>query len=1373
MKIKTRNLLAVILSVLCAVLLAVGVSFVLPKNEVKTAHAAGGELIKANGAVDLDEAKALAQAAGYTDFGAMYQALESGASISGSGFHDYVVTVGGKNWYAVYASGTELTLLYVGEAYSSTWSDGTYSHDNLTINSNVYEYSYIRSCLNAGATQYLGGFPNYKTYNGDQKAPNAAVAPNTHTEFVDFLPGGRFSKYIIAGPLGDSVWLPGTGELGTWGATTTQLSSSKWMWLRDPHATTRGHALSLGSDGSIRVAGDNVFTIESIRPAIIVDISQFCIEEPTDVTVTYNGNPQTLANVAAEDKEWYDSAKMTLDYVDAPMTDKGTYKVKATLTQDLIDQEMKFLGTPDTSKGETDYIRYFEFKIDPKPLNATLTETDGNVTLTVDQSGLCGSDSMPTTAIQYTSTDGNGYNSTTAPAQKGSFKAEAVITDTNSNYSLNCTPASVTYTINAIKVDLPALPPTAVPEYDGTSQTITLSNYTHDGKGVNIFSVSGKTASNASVATAPTFDTANGTVTFKDAGTYTVTFTLEDTVNCVWKSDSSTGQKNITFTVKPKQLTVAVTNNNGGLWNWGIGTAVDATVTVSDIISGDNVKLTTSYTASTGVSVSSTGTANGGATSVGDTISLPANLVQDTYTLSAQIDNENYSISDGLIAASMPLSFTIGAAVFDPDAFTWTYSENGTGSTAIADGDNFLKYKLDAAGKPYEYKLSINLGSFVSVFRTLTDSDYTNHKQTDADTYTTTVRLTIKDSDYSFDTTKIYTNATIISTTVADVVIHWTIQKGDFTDLDTLPWVYRDGTSGSWVDYNPAKPPEYSGKTITVKLKGDVDGTLRGLKPAYGAHDAEKEISPYVLNVSFSVTDTKNFNVPAGITFNWEITKKQINVQWEPDVALTYSGTKYPEWNGNEYYATQLRYDKPEFADKVEYIYSCTLPDGSTYSGRGVEALAYITEQALAASQKIAVEVEVELKSDPTIQKSYELNDTTGGGYKTTFMVGDNKIVAKVELTTSGEYSEFNYNLTVTGEDMDSGKYTVTVYKGTNISDPDDPANTKIDNFDPKTADAGEYFVVVALTGDWDNEYRLSGRIKTFEILPKSVDLPVIGNIVFSGKDINLVDYMTGFDANLMEFVAGGDFEGLRNVSENGYVAQLKLKDSNYRWKYDDSKSTAKFGLCDYEINKFDDTTAVYKWNIAPLVVDTTNMWSKGKNGATLNLPKNVKDLIAGGTLEVGYRYYDTEGNFIETPEIKGNNQFKVEAVFGGDDAVRNVQFKTGDTTLGNTSPAINYTVPQSGIAAFGGKVLSFLKNNWWWLLIALAVLIFLIILIVVIAKRRKNKEEREEKKRQKEEEKERREEEKRRREEEREAERERQKHELELAKAKQEAELA
>ena len=696
-------------------------------------------------------------------------------------------------------------------------------------------------------------------------------------------------------------------------------------------------------------------------------------------------------------------------------------------------------------------------------------------------------------------------------------------------------------------------------------------------------------SSNKNVATAPTFDATKGEVTFKDAGTYTVTFTLEDAANCVWQDGGGTGRKDITFTVNPRQLTVAVSNDNGDLWSWGVGTAVKATVTVSGIVSGDSVTLITYYETSAGAQVKSKGTANGGNDSVCDVLDLPANLLQGDYTLSAETDNENYSLTDGLAGAGMPLTFTIGSVVFNPDAFTWVYSENNaTGNQQIQDGDSFLKYKLDSAGNPFTYTLSINLGNFAGIFGALTDTDYTNRKQSNAGAYKTTVRLKIKNTDYSFDTTKTYNNATIISTTEADVFINWTVEKGDFTGLENLPWVYRYGT-GDWADYNPSRPPEFGNGTVTVKMKDDVEGTLKGLTFNYGGINSERNKGKYVVKMSFGVTDTQNFNIPQGFNFEWEITKKIINVQWEQDVAIIYDGTKYPELQGNEYYATQLRYEKPEFADKVEYIYSCTLPDGSPYSGRGTDALAYITEQALAAQRRIEVEVTVELKNDSSILNDYELIDSTGGDFSTSFMVGDNKLPAKVELTASGEYGDFDFNVTVTGEDMDSGKYTVAVYKGTNISDPNDPSNTLITDFDPKTADAGKYFIVVTLTGNWENEYRLSGKVKAFEILPKGIDLPVLNDVIFTGGEINVVDYLTGFDENLMEF-ADGEYAGLRNVSKTGYTFKLRITNPNYCWNYGgDVKAAARYSVSDYEINKIDSTTAVYNWNISPIIVDTTN----------------------------------------------------------------------------------------------------------------------------------------------------------------------------------------
>ena len=701
------------------------------------------------------------------------------------------------------------------------------------------------------------------------------------------------------------------------------------------------------------------------------------------------------------------------------------------------------------------------------------------------------------------------------------------------------------------------------------------------------------------------------------------------------------------------------------------------------------------------------------------------------------------------------------------------------------------------------------MGAHAGVFQTLTDTDYTDHKQTDAGTYVTTVRLRIKNADYSFDTNKTYTNATIISTTEADVFINWTIEKGDFTDLDKQGWVYRYGASGSWTDYNATRPPEFGNGTVTVKMKGDVEGTLKGLTFNYGGINSERNKGKYTVKMSFGVTDTKNFNIPQGFNFEWEITKKIISVQWEQDVAITYNGTEHPEWKGNEYYATQLRYDKAEYADKVEYIYSCTLPDGSEYSGRGIEALAYITEQALAAQRRLEVNVTVELKSDASIQNDYDLIDTTGGDFSTSFVVGDSKLVAKVELTANGEYGNFEYKLEVKGEDMDSSKYEVKIYKGTNISNIDDPENVLIENFDPNTADAGDYIAVVTLKGNWADEYRLTGAKKPFKINQKSIPVPTLSDVVFTGGDVSILDYLGGSWAEYKDVITvEGEFEGIRNVREGGYVATLTLTNVNYKWDYGTGEAAVRYALtaknaASEVIAEGSDSVASYKWNVTPLVIDTTELWNKSKGGATLNLPQNVQNLIAGETLTIGYKYYDgASGEALEEVEFKGGKQFKVEAVMGGFDAENgNVVFKNSDTEFGAVSNSINYTVPQSGAAAAFGKVKDFVTKTWmglpiWaWMLIALAILILLIIIIVVACKKRKSKEEREaikaakeeekqrreEERRQKEEEREEekrrrdeeREEEKRRREEEREAAKAKQEAELELAKAKQEAELA
>ncbi|MDE6104793.1 MAG: hypothetical protein K2G38_03795 [Clostridia bacterium] len=687
-----------------------------------------------------------------------------------------------------------------------------------------------------------------------------------------------------------------------------------------------------------------------------------------------------------------------------------------------------------------------------------------------------------------------------------------------------------------------------------------------------------------------------------------------------------------------------------------------------------------------------------------------------------------------------------------------------------------------------------------------------------------------------------------------ELVFTYVIRKAEvdadkIKDTTLLQWKYSTEDDTKWKNYTDTSFPEYNEIAMVdfrinpSKYNTDGNGTLAGITGASldsitnGAGNPEKQ-GPGKRFVTIAYTvDENNYekvnhdnNVLSGkYKYEVEISPKIIDsskltlTTWKD----TDGETDKTNSLGVPYQIWELDLENPSFANFIEYeyyLYDAVQGTVGTYIGKGDTALldltnpggpyAYLNIDAGSSAYIYVKPVINQTKVDKVNgEPKYALKDLSGNtdkdadgndGYKK-FEFGKQMTVIKVELVKE----EIEYGTAFTAADIikitmggnvaAESTYNTAVYK-----DKIDEANLVGDlaSFCTNSAklDAGKYIIKVTAVNE-DLFVAVPATVN-FAISPKEVELPTLGEIVFTGSGLNLADFLGGsWDPEAMTL--GGDFEDIRNVSKSGYSATITLKNANYRWKYEgNDKVKIAYSLSDYEINQLDASTAVYKWNIAPLVIDTTKLWNKGNKGATLNLPQNVKDLIAAGTLEVGYRYYDGDGNFVESPEIKGGKSFKVEAVFGGDDAVRNVQFKTGDTTIGNTSPAINYTVPQSGMQAFGGKVLSFLKNYWWWILIALAILILLIILIVVIAKRRKNKEEREEKKRQKEEEKERREEEKRRREEEREeekrrreeererekaereaererqkaeleAEKERQKAELELAKAKQEAELA
>ena len=391
MKIKSRNLLTAILALLCAVTVALGISFALPENKANLAIAASTDE-----PISMNELDTLAQSAGADNMVELVKDILNGTTLQANKFGGHVVAFGGKEWWPVYFNNSDgkavLTLWLKTSLGNYAWSDGTYSTGLANPKSNNYATSWINAAINAGKTSlgyYYGSYSNgagttCTQYQNNQKSASAVMAPTDFTALEDFASGGKFDEYILNFGDLDKVFLPSEDEVkngGIWGCTTTQWAGATY-WLRTSHPSYYGCAYPMTGSGV--VGYDYIYALSGVRPAICVDVTKLCkVNEPEDVDVIYNGLTQTLDNVATDKKEWYDNDLMDITYPSAnagDMKDVGTYSVKVELKANL---GFSFKGTPDESIGETETIRYFDFKIKPLGIavpivqNATVTYKAG------------------------------------------------------------------------------------------------------------------------------------------------------------------------------------------------------------------------------------------------------------------------------------------------------------------------------------------------------------------------------------------------------------------------------------------------------------------------------------------------------------------------------------------------------------------------------------------------------------------------------------------------------------------------------------------------------------------------------------------------------------------------------------------------------------------------------------------------------------------------------------------------------------------------------------------------------------------------------------------------------------------------------------
>ena len=210
MKIKSRNLLTAILALLCAVTVALGVSFALPKNEIKSASASGEISEIWNGkSFNKSELKNLYVSltgkpnASLQDVINLAQTPQNSANLrKNNGESDIIVTIAGIRWSAVY-----LTLSREGDVALTLWSmessDSAVQFNNYATNvdgntpANMYGTSYIRAeALNIG-----GGYAN--SYNDDyhnltgQATKKHTVSENKWAKFTSDQCTGNLTDFIL------------------------------------------------------------------------------------------------------------------------------------------------------------------------------------------------------------------------------------------------------------------------------------------------------------------------------------------------------------------------------------------------------------------------------------------------------------------------------------------------------------------------------------------------------------------------------------------------------------------------------------------------------------------------------------------------------------------------------------------------------------------------------------------------------------------------------------------------------------------------------------------------------------------------------------------------------------------------------------------------------------------------------------------------------------------------------------------------------------------------------------------------------------------------------------------------------------------------
>ena len=665
----------------------------------------------------------------------------------------------------------------------------------------------------------------------------------------------------------DYIWLPSLTEIGIdetvngiWALSSNQRYSYIMAALRSGYFELPGY-IYVATEDKIDIATTGFNLI--VRPALHLNLdlaaenSSGALSEPKDVSAEYRGALLTLDDVDAEQKKWLDTDKIIIDYDGAvgsdggvkAILDAGTYKIKAEIKAELVANGLKFKGEPDTSAGESDTVRYFNFTVTKKKIGITAALDSGGLpTVTLKNAGdvysgdTAANGRAPKFGFTYTSSGGQEYDD--MPTAVGTYIATAKITN-ECNYQIDTANStiSVTYKVDKKSVAKPVLSGQVSKQYSGVAQSFTLQGVTAD---VTLTLPSGVTY-------------ADGSLNVKDAGTYKIGIALKDGGAATIWADGSSASYEVSITITKKPLNITIT----APLSWKVGETPTITI-VGDSLAADTTELYIYYCK------------HGSATKYDDindnkviegkkrTIVMPV-LDQGDYYIGVELfgdkqGNSNYEILAGVKTHEFKV---LGNEItFTEDDVKWQYNNtpiNNTAGFTLTYTGSIFRFSIDDS-KLKDMGVKIDTTKGTNGYGG--DVQAINAKNS---AYSVTVYITEYDSSFNeFDA--VYT-------------LNYTIEKAKY-DLSGLSWNYNDSNPLQFI----------AGKAQGITLTGSLP---TGLTVSYTGN-GNIPVGNYTTTVSFNVSDAVNYYKPASNDTNsylgnfewskaWRIVKATITCSWKED----------------------------------------------------------------------------------------------------------------------------------------------------------------------------------------------------------------------------------------------------------------------------------------------------------------------------------------------------------------------------------------------------------------------------------------------------------------------------------------------------------